>query len=161
MTIGEKIKTHRKKAGLTQKKLGELSGTSETTIKQYELGKRQPRLEQLQKIAKALNISPYTFLNDDFFDVATDTRGEYEEKLINDKFSFITENNELCTDEKETLLKELALNMEITANMHAHNAEISGKFLINKFFDMLNFNGQEKAIEHLELLTKIPEYQKK
>lgn len=58
MTIGDRIREHRKKAGLTQKKLGELSGTSETTVKQYELGKRQPRLEQLQKIATALNTSP-------------------------------------------------------------------------------------------------------
>lgn len=56
MTIGEKIKNYRKAAGLTQKKLGELSDTSESTIKQYESGKRQPRIEQLQKIADTLNI---------------------------------------------------------------------------------------------------------
>lgn len=56
MTIGEKIKSYRKAAGLTQKKLGELSDTSESTIKQYESGKRQPRIEQLQKIADTLNV---------------------------------------------------------------------------------------------------------
>lgn len=56
MTIGEKIKSYRKVAGLTQKKLGELSDTSESTIKQYESGKRQPRIEQLQKIADTLNV---------------------------------------------------------------------------------------------------------
>ena len=56
MTIGEKIKSYRKAAGLTQKKLGELSDTSESTIKQYESGKRQPRIEQLQKIAETLNV---------------------------------------------------------------------------------------------------------
>ena len=54
MTIGEQIRHVRRHVGLTQKELGRLSGTSETTIKQYELGKRQPRLEQLQKIANAL-----------------------------------------------------------------------------------------------------------
>lgn len=56
MTIGEKIKSYRKATGLTQKKLGELSGTSERTIQQYESGKRQPRIEQLQKIAETLNV---------------------------------------------------------------------------------------------------------
>lgn len=56
MTIGDRIRFHRKKAGLTQKKLGELSETSETTIKQYESGKRQPRIEQLQKIAEVLKV---------------------------------------------------------------------------------------------------------
>lgn len=56
MTIGEQIKNYRKAAGLTQKKLGELSSTSERTIQQYESGKRQPRIEQLQKIADTLNV---------------------------------------------------------------------------------------------------------
>lgn len=65
MTIGEKIRQQRKNAGLTQKKLGELSDTSETTIKQYELGKRQPRIEQLQKIADALQISYIDLLDAD------------------------------------------------------------------------------------------------
>lgn len=54
MTIGKQIRTIRKHLGLTQKELGKLSDTSETTIKQYEAGKRQPRIEQLQKIAYAL-----------------------------------------------------------------------------------------------------------
>lgn len=54
MTIGEQIRFIRKHMGLTQKELGQLSNTSETTIKQYELGKRTPRIEQLQKIAHAL-----------------------------------------------------------------------------------------------------------
>lgn len=53
MTIGEQIRTVRKHLKLTQKELGQLSGTSETTIRQYESGKRQPRIEQLQKIAYA------------------------------------------------------------------------------------------------------------
>ena len=57
MTIGERIKLVRKHRGLTQKALGAISGTSEITIRQYELGKRQPRIEQLQAIANALGVS--------------------------------------------------------------------------------------------------------
>ncbi len=56
MNIGDRIKIHRKKARLTQKQLGELSGTSERTIQQYESHKRQPRIEQLHKIATALSV---------------------------------------------------------------------------------------------------------
>lgn len=63
MTIGDKIRNYRKMAGLTQKQLGDLSGTSETTIKQYEAGKRQPRVEQLQKIANTLQILPTDLLD--------------------------------------------------------------------------------------------------
>lgn len=56
MTVGERIKRARKLKGLTQKQLGELSETSEITVRQYELGKRQPRLEQLRRIASALDV---------------------------------------------------------------------------------------------------------
>ena len=66
MTIGEKIRKLRNHTGLTQRALGELSGTSETTIKQYELGKRQPRIEQLKKIAKEFDFPLYLLLDDNF-----------------------------------------------------------------------------------------------
>ena len=68
MTIGVKIKKLRKYAGLTQRSLDELSGTSETTIKQYELGKRQPRIEQIKKIAKVFDF-PLDLLLDDNFEL--------------------------------------------------------------------------------------------
>lgn len=64
MTIGDKIKNYRKLSGLTQKQLGEISGTSERTIQQYESGKRQPRIEQLSKIASALDIPVSVFLDE-------------------------------------------------------------------------------------------------
>ena len=57
MTIGERIKNYRKIASLTQKELGNLAGVATGTIQQYELGLRQPRIEQLDKIATALNVS--------------------------------------------------------------------------------------------------------
>lgn len=57
MNTSELIKNYRKIAGLTQKELGTLSDTSERTIQSYETGKRQPRIEQLQKIAPILNVS--------------------------------------------------------------------------------------------------------
>jgi len=65
MNIGDKIRNYRKISGVTQKELGELSGTSERTIQQYEGGKRQPRIEQLQKIANALKISPTDLLDEE------------------------------------------------------------------------------------------------
>lgn len=57
MTIGETIREYRQRKNLTQKQLGELSNTSESTIKQYELGKRQPRIMQLKQIAQALEVN--------------------------------------------------------------------------------------------------------
>lgn len=67
MTIGERIKRARNSKGLTQKQLGEVSETSEITIRQYELGKRQPRIEPLTRIASALGTSLYELVGDDYF----------------------------------------------------------------------------------------------
>jgi len=58
MEIGERIKQARKSAGLTQKELADLSGVSVVTLQQYERGvRKQPKLEQLDKLARALNVS--------------------------------------------------------------------------------------------------------
>lgn len=55
--IGEKIKELRNKSGLTQKKLGDLCGIAEPTIRKYELGLLNPKIETVSKIAAALNVS--------------------------------------------------------------------------------------------------------
>lgn len=56
MDIGKRIKTARRAARLTQAQLALKTGAATGTIQQYELGKRQPRLEQLQAIADALGV---------------------------------------------------------------------------------------------------------
>lgn len=57
MSIGKKIKQIRKEKGLTQKKLGELSGINEVQIRQYELERATPKIATIDKIANALNVS--------------------------------------------------------------------------------------------------------
>ena len=54
MTIGERIRVARKKAGLTQKALGERCQMPDSQIRQYELGMVTPKIEQIQRIATAL-----------------------------------------------------------------------------------------------------------
>lgn len=57
MTVAENIKRIRKKKGLTQKQLGKKCGMAESTLRQYELGYRHPKIETIQKIANALDCS--------------------------------------------------------------------------------------------------------
>lgn len=57
MNTKENIRKYRLERGLTQKKLGELCGIAESTIRKYELGLLNPKKETLEKIAKALNVS--------------------------------------------------------------------------------------------------------
>lgn len=54
--VGENIKRFRKKANLTQKELAEKCGFAEITIRQYENGKRAPKIETMQKIATVLAV---------------------------------------------------------------------------------------------------------
>lgn len=73
MTIGEKIKCFRTLNHMTQKSLGEACGIGEATIRKYELGIRNPKQEQIRKIAKALHIGENLLMDLPFssIDIAT------------------------------------------------------------------------------------------
>ena len=58
-TIGERIREIRNERGLTQKTLGEKAGIAEPTIRRYELGKLNPKIDTAKKIAAALNVPWY------------------------------------------------------------------------------------------------------
>lgn len=100
MTIGEKIRVLRKNKGLTQKKLGELSGTSETTIKQYESGKRTPQLEQLVKIADTFLV-PVDFFTTD-----------WESALKKENWKTTEEERRIIAQEHDLLRHYRSLNTE-------------------------------------------------
>ena len=57
-TIGNRLLTIRKKAGLTQNELAELSGLSDRTYADIERGTVNMRLETILLICKALKITP-------------------------------------------------------------------------------------------------------
>lgn len=54
---GEQIRIVRLSQGMTQKELSDKTGISIVMISQYENGARNPKIDKLFKIAKALNIS--------------------------------------------------------------------------------------------------------
>ena len=60
--IAEKIKNFRKAKKLSQKELSERSGINLSIIKKYETGYRNPKPDQLIKIANALEISSVELL---------------------------------------------------------------------------------------------------
>ena len=114
MTIGEKIKTLRKEAGHTQKSLGEASGTSETTIKQYELNKRQPKIEQLQKIASALNVPVSAFIDE-----------LTEEQRIKSTWEWIQNNDE---KRKELIIELLKAHKDKVEEKDSHWLTVTDRF---------------------------------
>jgi len=55
--IGERLKEIRKKLGITQGELASLIGVSETTVWNWENGRREPRSTEINKLAKVLGVS--------------------------------------------------------------------------------------------------------
>lgn len=61
-SIAELIKKYRKERGITQEELCEAAGISISTLKKYETGVRNPKLDQIRKIAEALGVSDKVFM---------------------------------------------------------------------------------------------------
>lgn len=112
MSIGENIRVARNRKGLTQKQLGERCGMADSAIRRYESDRGNPTIETIKRIAKALEMDPFTLMD---FDMACD--------FLSDRM-----NNR-------------------------------AKYLISAF-ELLNEEGQQKAVERVEELTEIPKYQK-
>lgn len=54
--LGKKIKQLRLDAGLSQERLGEITGLDRTYISGIERGVRNPSLKNIEKLAKALKV---------------------------------------------------------------------------------------------------------
>ena len=61
--VGEKIRAYREFKGMNQIQLAEASGINVGTIRKYELGLRNPKPDQLEKIASALGLNVSVFLD--------------------------------------------------------------------------------------------------
>ena len=55
--VGEIVRYHRKRAGLTQQELARLAGIGKTAVFDLEKGKQSIQLDTLGKILHALNIT--------------------------------------------------------------------------------------------------------
>ena len=55
--MGNRIREIRKEHNLTMKQLGKMIGVAESTISQYETGKRQPDNETLLKLGEVLKVT--------------------------------------------------------------------------------------------------------
>lgn len=142
MDTGKIIKTLRKEKGITQQELGKRMGISQQQVAQYETGKLKPKLETLGRIAEALQVPRSSLL----VDMSPLDKGE----LIKRDLLEILKNLNIKVD-----------NISDADGVNNAIAEATNKKKhYTKLYDQLNDSGQNKAIEQVELLTKIPEYRK-
>ncbi|HBM98329.1 MAG TPA: XRE family transcriptional regulator [Ruminococcus sp.] len=64
MTLGEKLKSARKNAGLTQENLAKKLIVSRQAVTKWESGKGMPDIDNLRKLSKLLNVSVDYLLDD-------------------------------------------------------------------------------------------------
>lgn len=150
MTIGERIREERKKQGLTQKRLGELCGIAEPTIRKYELGKLNPKYQTLQKIAGALNISISAFFPDAPLGASL-LKLEIENRLSlrRSVACFLDDPEEIVNiftdDDGCEFLERAADKLADIVN----------------YYNALNASGKNEAAKRIRELTFIPDYQNK
>lgn len=62
MPTGERIKAIRKKSGLSQIELAEKAGIAVNSLRLYEAGKREPKIDAITKLAGALGVTKQELL---------------------------------------------------------------------------------------------------
>lgn len=145
MKLGQQIREIRLEKNLSQRALGEKAGMSQQQIAQYESGKRLPKPSSIIKIADALNVdlSVFTTLYQNEIMGYSSQAVNAGQQLLDNCISAVKESAHYAVERGNEVLREIK-ETQLMDN-----------------FRSLNSEGQNKAIEHVEMLTKIPEYQKK
>lgn len=82
MGIGENIKRIRTQKKMTQKELGEnLGGITQQQIGQWENGNKKPKIETIQKIAAALEVSLSDIMGKEEFDKIIETKSRIKRQI--------------------------------------------------------------------------------
>lgn len=160
MPTGAKIKEIRKQKGLTQKQLGDLCGMADSAIRRYENGNANPKIETLQKIARALEVPLYKLLqSDEAIEIdgkethPIDLTAFDNPKDINNILKSITKDTPIRTSAIEELV-----NVTIPEDIETDEVLIRQRTKYYSLYDKLNDDGKKKAVERVQELTEIPRY---
>ena len=99
MSIGENIREARARKGLTQKQLGERCGMADSAIRRYESDRGNPTIETIKRIAKALELDPFSLMD---FDMACDFLSD----RMTNKTNYLLSAFELLNDEGQNIAIE-------------------------------------------------------
>lgn len=131
--IGKGIKEFRTLAGLTQKELADKCGLATVTIRQYENGSREPKIETLKKIADILSTSIVNITG---------------LKLIN--LNIGSEKDKTFFEDQDKL-----------ADCFEEYIDLTDMAKLLNCYDSLNSLGQKEALKRVDELTLIEKYTKK
>lgn len=152
-SMGKQIQGIRRKKGLSQEELAQAIGSTKSAISRYESGKRQPRLEQLQRIASALDVPIYELLG-----LIDEGDGLFSARLSDDLVKALGLDS---LQEDEYAVGTIDPTSGFAKALAQSLWGASTKERLESAFERLNEEGQQKAVERVEELTEIPKYQRK
>lgn len=126
MSIGNNIKTYRKKANLTQSELSQLIGLSASAIRMYETDKRNASIDILKKMSSALKISIYDLIGDN-----------------NSEEALILENSDLNTKSSTSFTKR------------DYEIEFIRSHLVN-IKEIVSLNDESNQLENIIKIENVP-----
>ncbi len=121
MAMGERLRSARKAAGLTQSQLAQKVGVTLRSIQFYEQGDREPKTSAVyQKLSQALGVSTSYFISEnelilaqereEFLERASEkygSRGKAQAELILEQASALFAGGELSTSDQEAFMKAM------------------------------------------------------
>lgn len=130
MAVHERLKYAREKVGLTQQAASEASDIGDSSLSEFEAGKREPRLPQLQKLATLYHCSLAFFLDDGPLPVETVLWRERPESPAAEEIGGLFlqlckqyRNLEAWCGETETLERTLAVSSGSSTKYSFEDAE--------------------------------------
>ena len=164
------IKNYRKRKGLTQEELANKVGVSLMSIRRYEtkgVQNRQPSADLFDKIADVLETTSDVLRGKEsdyeFKDTVSDMDKDKKIRAFIGTIKNSYPNQEERTKKLEQLIYQIIENHESQNENNNQNWNPDFEKKASKIITLLsqlNDSGQNKAIEQVELLTKLPEFSK-
>lgn len=137
--------------GITLTELTRRIGVNKSNVTYWKRGS-EPKSSTLQKIATALDVSVIELMTGELqakYDDLEDLSDTVKQDMI---------DNAESPEEYEAAIK--TKRSDIQTKMLLDNIQKEKRHKLNSAFYQLNEKGQQVAIERIEELTKIPDYQK-
>lgn len=147
IAFGQRIQVARQAKSMSQQELADKINVSVADMQQFEIGLRKPTIEQQKELAGLLNVN-VSFFSDGYMTT------QYEYDVGRSKFGDDTWP-ELLEDAEERSPGPLVATLPGDFNEPCDAWQDDAMHLLNR----LNPDGRAKAIELLEILAKVPDYQ--
>lgn len=161
-TVGDTIRSVRKDKKMTQIALAKASGLAVNSIRLYESGKHNPKMDSLKKLADALDVDVIDLMPN--AKRASITRREIENKLGFDPYAG---SNGQLVDVDADVFMEMISDIDEAYKDHPEDKPFDLKIFsvdldnpgsprdqLLDYFDKMNLAGQKCAVESVKLLSE-------